>query len=258
MDGNGGGGPSRVLVLQEAGLMAAVEESVLQQAARHRCFSSLSRDWAHDLKGILHNIRLNHALVTRVLEREGGPADAALRQKCLDAIVREVVRLDRSIELVFQTKSAEPGSMFDVGVLCEGLVGLVAGRASRQRVEVALELSGGSTYIVGSEDQMHCALLNLMINALDAMPDQGKLVVSAHGGATVTVRVRDSGPGIPPEIRGRMWQPHFEKEPGEIGIGLHVTRSVVEAHGGRIDCTPNVPRGTCIEIDLPSALAIER
>jgi len=248
-------GPSRVLLLQDAGLIAAVE-CVLQQASHYRCSASLARDWAHDLKGILHNIRINHALLARVVERDGGTADATVRRKYLDSIAREVTRLDRSIELVFQTKAAGPESKFDAGIMCEGLVQLVSGRASRQRVEVVLGLTGGSTEVIGSEDQLAGAVLNLIINALDAMPDQGKLQVSVHGGPVVKIRISDSGPGIPPEVRRRLWQPHCDREPGGVGIGLHATRSVVEAHGGRIDCMPNRPCGTCVEIDLPSAVAI--
>ena len=109
--------------------------------------------------------------------------DAAVT-KCLDAIPREVERLDRSIELMFRAKPAEQPSTFDIGAMCERLKSLIAARAMRQRVEVVLELKRGPMEIVGFEDQVQSALMNVIVNALEAMPEQGRLVISAEGDAT--------------------------------------------------------------------------
>jgi len=251
--GNDGG----VLLLRDA-RSAAATNSLLLQAARHRTFAFLARDWAHDLKGMLHVIRINGALLGRLLQRESATVDAAVT-KCLDAIPREVERLDRSIELMFSGKPGEQAVPVDLGAICERLKILVTGRAIRQRVEVVLERAGGSTEVVGFEDQLQCALMNVIVNALEAMPEQGRLVISAEGGlAGVTVRVSDSGDGMPPEMNGCPWRPHFVNDRRQTGIGLHVTRAIVESHGGRIECASNVPRGTCIEVTFPTAASTGR
>jgi signal transduction histidine kinase len=143
--------------------------------------------------------------------------------------------------------------------MCERLKQLIAARAIRQRVEVVLELSGGSKEIFGFEDVVQGALLNVIINALEAMPEEGRLVISAEGGASaVTVRVADSGGGMQPLLRTRQWRPQFVNGGRQTGIGLHVTHSIVESHGGRIECTSNVPHGTSIEITFPSAASTGR
>jgi two-component system, NtrC family, sensor histidine kinase HydH len=255
VDGTGTSG--RVLLLRD-GRSLSVTKSLLQQASRHRSFASLARDWAHDLKGMLHVIRINSALLGRLLQREPATTDAAVT-RCLDAIPREVERLDRSIESMFAARSGELHSTFDVGAMCERLRSLIAARANRQRVEVVLELNGGSKYVAGFEDQVQCAIMNVIVNALEAMPEQGRLVIAATGGvAGVTVRVCDTGAGIPPQRDGRLWRPHFANPPHRTGIGLHVARAIVESHHGRIECASNVPRGTCIQITFPMAASTGR
>jgi len=247
----------RVLLLRDGRSLPSTA-GLLQQAARHRTFSFLARDWAHDLKGMLHVIRINSAILARLLQRQPATMDAAVA-KCLDTIPREVERLDRAIELMFHAKPAEQPTTFDIGVMCERLKSLIAGRAVRQRIEVALELKTGPMEIVGFEDQVHAALLNILVNALEAMPDQGRLVITADADATrVSVRISDSGAGMQPQLTERQWRPHFVNDRRQTGIGLHVTRAIVESQGGRIECASNVPRGTCIEITFPPAASTGR
>ena len=247
----------RVLLLRDGRSLPSTA-GLLQQAARHRTFSFLSRDWAHDLKGMLHVIRINSAILGRLLQREPATMDAAVT-KCLDTIPREVERLNSAIELMFHAKPAEQPTTFDIGMMCERLKSLIAGRAVRQRVEVALELKSGPMEIVGFEDQVHTALLNVLVNALEAMPEQGRLVISADADATrVSVRISDSGAGMQPQLTERQWRPHFVNDRRQTGIGLHVTRAIVESQGGHIECASNVPRGTCIEITFPPAASTGR
>jgi signal transduction histidine kinase len=252
-----GDNDGRVLLIRDARSLAGTA-SLLQQASRHRSFSFLSRDWAHDLKGMLHIIRINGALLGRLMQRDGVTMDGAVT-RCLDAIPREIERLDRSIDAMFGPKPAEQPSTFDVGTTCERLKNLVAARATRHRVEVVLELSGGARNIDGFEDQVQSALMNVIVNALEAMPDQGRLVIGVEGDARgVTVRISDTGAGIQPQLDGRGWRPQFVSDQRQTGIGLHVTRAIVESHGGHIECASNVPQGTSIEITFPPAVSTGR
>jgi signal transduction histidine kinase len=247
----------RVLLLRDARSLPGTA-GILQEASRHRSFSFLSRDWAHDLKGMLHVIRINSALLSRLLQREPVTVDAPVT-KCLEAIPREIERLDRAIELMFHGKPGEEPTTFDVGVMCQRLKNLVAARAVRQRVEVVLDVKGSSLEIVGFEDQVQTAVLNVIINAFQAMSDQGRLVISAERDPShVFIRIADSGTGLQPQLTDRLWQPHFVSDRRQTGIGLHVTRAIVESHGGRIECASDVPRGTCIELIFPTAASTGR
>jgi signal transduction histidine kinase len=247
----------RVLLLRDSRALSNTT-NLLQQAARHRSFTFLARDWVHDLKGMLHVIRINSALLTRLLQRASPSMDQAVT-RCLDAIPREVERLDRAIELTFGAKPAEQPSSFDLGAMCERLKHLISARAVRQRVEVVLELKGGLKEVFGFEDVVQGALLNVLVNALEAMPEEGRLVISAEGGAAgVIVRVTDTGAGIQPQRHSRKWRPQFVNGARQTGIGLHVTHAIVESHGGRIECALNVPHGTSIEISFPPAASTGR
>jgi signal transduction histidine kinase len=248
----GPNGEGRVLLLRDAQCISGTTR-LLDQAARFRSFSFLSRDWAHDLKGMLHVIRINSALLGRLTQRESSTPNPALT-KCLDAIPREVDRLDAAVELMLNARTSDKPSSVDLGAICERLKSLIAARAIRQRTELVFELKGGSKEVIGFEDQIRCALLNVVVNALEAMPEQGRLVISVEGDRTaVRIRISDNGPGLPPQLRDCQWRPHFVNDRQRTGIGLHVTRAIVESHGGRIECASNVPHGTCIEITFPSA-----
>jgi signal transduction histidine kinase len=250
-------GEGTVLLVRDARCLSSTT-ILLQQAARFRSFSFLSRDWAHDLKGMLHVIRINGALLGRLIQRELAAPSPALT-KCLDAIPREIDRLDASIAMMINARTSDHASPVDLGQMCARLKSLVTATASRQRVEVVLELKGGPIEVIGFEDQLRSGLLAVVINALEAMPEQGRLLISAEGdGTTVTVRISDSGPGMPPQLRGGAWRPHLTDDRRQTAIGLNVTRAIVEAHGGRIECTANVPHGTCIEITFPSAASTGR
>ncbi len=254
---SGARGEGRVLLLRDGRAPAATTQ-LLQEAARYRASAFLGRDWAHDLKGILHVIRINSALIDRLLQRSPGVADAAL-SKCLEAIPREVERLDRSIDLMFSTAAGEEQSLVDLGRVCERLRTLIAARATRQRVEVVLEINGGSKEIVGFEDQVQLALLNVLLNALESMPEQGRLVISADSRAAgVTVRVSDTGEGMPPQRGDHQWRARFVNNRRRTAIGLHVAGAIIESHNGRIEYAPNAPRGTCVDITFPSAVSTER
>jgi len=254
-----GAGEACVLLLRDMRSLNGTAR-ILQQAARHRAFTFLARDWAHDLKGMLHVIRINNALLSRLLQREPAVTDAAVT-KCLEAIPREVERLDRSIEQVFSVKRSDRPSAFDLGTTCERVKELIATRALRHRVEVVFELNGGPKDVVGFEEQVESALLSLIINALEAMAEQehGKLLFSALGRApNVTVRITDTGPGMQPQPGNGPWRPRFVNGPRQTGLGLHVARAIVESHGGRIEYAPNVPQGTSVELTFPTAASTGR
>jgi PAS domain S-box-containing protein len=126
----------------------------------------------------------------------------------------------------------------------------------RNRVQLQTELAQGLPLIRGDRIQLQQVILNLTINAIEAMSDASEgsreLVIStAEKADGVLVAVRDSGPGLSPENLERLFDPFYTTKPDGIGMGLSICRSIIEAHAGRLWAAPNVPQGATFQFTLP-------
>jgi len=113
--------------------------------------------------------------------------------------------------------------------------------------------------VEGSEDQLKQAFLNVIINSLEAMPNGGRLVVSAASAEAVdsapalaTIRIEDTGEGIPADRMGRLFDPFFSTRPHGTGLGLTIAHRVIQDHGGKIQIESTPGRGTTFTVELPS------
>jgi len=233
---------AHLVLLQHADRAAAIEAS-LRHASQNRGLASLYQDLAHDLKSVLNVIGLNLALLSRAASPEGGaPADFQRAVRCGDIMRRELRRLDHAIDLILDRSLVERDApqAFDLDACCERVARLTAARAARQRVEVRVEVPGSPVSLVGFADRVQGALLNLAVNALDAMPNGGTLELRVWQDAETTyLRVADNGPGIAADAIPLLWKLHHTTKPAGTGIGLHVTRATVESHGGSISYHPS-------------------
>jgi len=123
-------------------------------------------------------------------------------------------------------------------------------------IELHQELTGGLPPVQCDPGQVEQVLLALMINAIDAMPHGGNLWVNtglSDDGSEIVLRVRDDGSGIPPEILTRIFEPFLTtKETGKgVGLGLAVSRNIVERHHGRIEVQSEMGKGTTFRVTLP-------
>jgi signal transduction histidine kinase len=123
-------------------------------------------------------------------------------------------------------------------------------------VSLQTELAKGLPRIQGDRIQLQQILLNLIMNAIEAMSDvkgSRNLLISTVEGKPngVLATVRDSGPGLNPESLERLFDPFYTTKPGGLGMGLSICRSIVEAHGGRMWAAANVPQGASFHFSLP-------
>ena len=145
----------------------------------------------------------------------------------------------------------------DINEAVREVIELSRGEAAKTGVRVRKELADGLPLIQGDRVQLQQVVLNLIINAVEAMSGVSdgprELLVSTRTSDTgdVRVAVRDSGPGLTPAALERLFEPFYTTKPGGLGLGLSICRSIIEAHGGRLWASANVPRGAIFQFTLP-------
>jgi two-component system sensor histidine kinase HydH len=130
--------------------------------------------------------------------------------------------------------------------------------ARRQRVEVRREYPEEKVLIPVDPEQVREAMVNLEMNALEAMPQGGtlRIILNQKDNKDVTIRLSDTGGGIPPGTESKIFDPFFTTKDGGTGLGLSIVHSVVKNHGGTISVTSNNGEGTTFTLTLPFPKAI--
>ncbi|GIK18020.1 MAG: two-component sensor histidine kinase [Leptolyngbya sp. PLA2] len=220
---------------------------------------------AHEIKNPLSTIGLNVQLLREGVGEIPGESDEKGRLlRRLDSLGREVDRL-RGILTDFLEYAGElrlDPAPTDLNRVVSELIDFFMPQAERHRVRLRADLAPGSLAAVVDAAHLKQALLNLMLNAVQAMAGLGddrprELIVrtgheGASDGASFVIHVIDTGPGIPAETLGRIFNPYFTTRSGGTGLGLPTARRIVEAHGGRIEVHSEVGKGTDFTVVLPA------
>ncbi len=191
--------------------------------------------------------------------------EAALREKnCkpltaedLRVIHREIGRLEQIVQGLLDLSRMPPPqrAACDLCDVVRQAAELVRLRADQQHVELDLRLGGEPIDGLVDRGQLHRVLVNLLLNALDGMPQGGVLAVTleAPPGRDVYLTVTDTGAGISPEVFPRLFMPFTTTKPTGTGLGLSISRRIVEEHGGRISASNRPEGGACFAVTLPGS-----
>jgi two-component system sensor kinase FixL len=156
-------------------------------------------------------------------------------------------------------KTESSAALLDVNDIVAEVAGLVRGEMILQNVALILDLSPEPRFVRGDRIQLQQVLLNLVVNALDAMKDRStgsrRVVVhtTAAKGGDVHVAVDDFGAGVPAEKLDQIFEPFVTTKPHGMGLGLAICRSIIQRHGGRIGTTNNAGGGATFWFSLPLA-----
>lgn len=262
--GTGAGPATRLLGVcldltekKQADLKIQRQHAELAHVSRVSIMGELSASMAHELNQPLTAILTNAQAAQRFIA--GGQADVNEFREILKDIVydttraRDVIRHLRAL-----VKRSEPAfTRLDAGDTIREVVGFLHGDIVARNVHVSLELTPDLPAIHGDRIQMQQILINLLLNAFDALngnPVADRLVTVVtmmESPQFIRVTVRDRGVGIPPHKIDSIFEPFFTTKPEGMGMGLSVTRSIVEAHGGRIWAENNVEGGAAFHFTLP-------
>jgi signal transduction histidine kinase len=224
----------------------------LQTADRLAAISRVSGGVAHEVKNPLNAILLHVEVAKAKLAR--GDTDV---EPQMEIISREILRLDRVVKTFLDfTKPVELNmTTAPLHEVVEEIVDLARPQAdaAKIRVNVIEEAEGVSVRV--DRDLMKQAVLNVVVNAIEAMPEGGELRFEALAGEdTAEIRVSDTGAGIPPELRDKIFRLYFTTRKEGSGIGLAMTFRIVQLHDGTIDFTSEPGKGTTFLIRLPIAV----
>ena len=225
-------------------------ESQLDVASRLASISRLTSGAAHEIKNPLNSIALHLEVLKSKLD--GSLPDAAAE---MEVIGREIRRLDRVVKsfLDFTRPVDVKMERVDLVSLLNEVATLERPDADRQKVSVDLQSGVDSAPIQGDRDLLIQAILNVVVNGVQAMEKGGRLELRAElvsGECVVTIR--DQGGGIPDELRSKIYNLYFTTKSGGTGIGLAMTFRVVQLHGGTIDFTSRSGEGTEFQLRFPA------
>lgn len=205
---------------------------------------------AHELRNPLTSVKM---LVQTGLEGEPPPG---LPAEDLRIIEHEVRRMEGCIQtfLDFARPPSTERRRTDLLAIVRRAVTLLEGRARRQHVVLKTELPPEPVELLIDGEQIHQVLVNLMLNALDAMPHGGDLrlhVRRLESPACVEVRLHDTGPGIPAPILARLFEPFVSGKETGLGLGLSICRRLLDAHGGTITGVNDLDGGAVFTLTIP-------
>lgn len=222
-------------------------ETGLRKQDRLAALGKVVAGVAHEIRNPLNSIRLTLELLDRRLRKgmaTGAEAEAA---------IGEIDRLDRILAqlLAFGRPTLTERRVRDLLSLVRSAVSMVQDRAQRKRIFLTVEAAEGLAADVDGP-QIEQALINLLLNAIDASPAGGSVrVIAAAATSGVRISVVDQGPGIPDDARPHIFDAYFTTKPEGTGLGLSVSREIVVNHGGLLDFETG-PEGTRFHLDLPA------
>jgi two-component system C4-dicarboxylate transport sensor histidine kinase DctB len=210
-------------------------EHVAVRGEQLRMLGEASSLIAHEVKNALNGLRVGLDVVVQGLR---GEADGR-QQRAIDGLRTEVERLSSfTTELLSFSRGVVPRPVpLDLGGLVEKIAGLHTAAAARLGVGLVIDASPGAVAVRADPSLLHVVVTNLVVNALEALsggPRERPAIRVAVGkdGSTAQVRVSDNGPGVPGELRPRLFEPFVTGKPSGVGIGLAMSRRIALAHGG--------------------------
>ncbi len=223
-------------------------QAQLIEAERFAAAGRLAAAIAHEINNPMQSIRSGLELLARRL-----PEEDDVSRQYIEILLEEQARVSGIIRQMLDFYRPPQGQRAptDVNEVIERVLRLAT--MDHPETQVETRLARDLPRVYADADQLKQVFLNLVLNAVEAMARKGRLTVTtATAGDWVVIRFQDEGPGIPAADRQRIFEPFYTTKPEGLGIGLSVSRSLIEAHGGKIAVHSREGKGTTFEIRLPA------
>lgn len=251
-----GGGVTLLLTWwhrRRSAVQAALQQDRTREAEQLAFAAALASGLAHEVRNPLSTLRLNLQLLEEDLKGPQVVPTSRFRTR-VEVLHREVERLNDVLNdyLRFARErhlDREPANLNDV---LDELLEFLRPEALRRHVELRHQFAPDPPRSLLDVNLLKQAFLNLIINAFEAMPQGGDLIVQTDAdGRSLTARITDTGTGIPAEELDKVFRVYYSTKPGGTGLGLPTARRIIQEHGGSLTLTSEVGRGTQALVTLP-------
>jgi signal transduction histidine kinase len=257
---SGEGQPSEgaIVVLKDLNAVAVSArtlQSLIQYSAQIAALGQVTSEMAHEVRNPLHGMMM-HVAVLR--ERLQDPAPDVV--KSLDVVEREIGRLDGVVNKFMDLVRPKEVALkpIQVNTLLREVAALLEAEWRPKGVSISLDLAHDLPELMGDEDLLRRAFMNIVLNGCQAVRGQGSVAVESRlqAGGVVKVAITDTGAGIPAADLEQIFAMYYTTKPGGSGIGLHLVRRVVDMHNGDVQILSQVGRGTSVIVRLPVAAVV--
>jgi signal transduction histidine kinase len=229
-------------------------EQARQSAARASYVGLLASGLAHEIRNPLNAMNMNVQMLEEELQGLPGVEQEELGD-LLDSTKSEIKRLERLVNnfLAYARPARPRFETVDLNVVVREVLRFLELDFRQSRVELKTDLEPLLPDVEIDETQFKQALMNLLVNARQVLTSGGHVTVNTRVGTRgdVVLEIEDDGPGIPEEIRERIFEVFYSSRGGGTGLGLPIARQILERHGGSIELDSEVGRGTRFTIHLP-------
>jgi hypothetical protein len=243
LENTAGGNVGTLITLRDADTRSQLETQ-LDISSRLTALSRLTSGVAHEIKNPLNAMALHLEVLRSRLDEAQPEVEVISREiKRLDHVVKTFLNFNKPLDLHMDT--------LDLTALAEDVAMLEMPHAKSKGITIETAF-GADAWISGDRDLVKQAVLNVVVNAMEAMDQGGRLTITtgALDGQSV-IAVTDTGPGIPPEVRDKIFNLYFSTKQQGSGIGLAMTFRVIQMHGGTIDYVSEPGKGTSFHLRFP-------
>jgi two-component system sensor histidine kinase HydH len=239
----------RVVLISDVTEIRGLEQR-MRESERLAAVGRMAGGVAHEVRNPLSSIKGLALLLKNKFPKGSAEQSAA------ELLIQETERMNRTItEMLSLTRpSALNLDKVDLGRLLERSLLLIGAEAAENNIETTLEIERGLPPILGDADRLQQVVMNVLINAMQAMEKEGRLALilkKREDGNAVELRIKDTGSGIAPEHLGQVFYPYFTTKQGGSGIGLAISQKIVADHGGSIEVESEPGAGTTVIVQLP-------
>ena len=230
-------------------------QSELMQVARASAVGEMGSTLAHELAQPLAAVTGFVEASAALIDQSDAEIPPRVREY-MDQAVAQALRAGAVVRLLheFTGRGDTERSVEDINAVVEEICELATLGTATDGIDLEMDLAANLPPVLIDHIQIQQVVLNLVRNSIDALSDceaRAITVATVPGGDMVEVVVTDNGPGLPSEVRDRVFEPFVSTKPDGIGIGLSICRTIVEAHGGRIAVDAGKKHGTAFRFSVP-------